>query len=244
MPLTVSAVVEAYGNVLAAVAVEVITPANVEAVVEVDVNDEPMMRLPKMSPATESFWPGVVVPIPTLPFTGASAVSPVFKSTTNALNSVNDPIGYAFTTKLLAFPNAPDVRVSNRKIPPAVEVSLVVICETLIPYERIFPSTSVKSAEVVVPLPVKINPASVVSVPAVMSPNPISPSFVAIWSGYTGDDVPIPTFPLEFQMPLGKYALPLTVSAVVEAYTKREVDDAMSPFVNQIGVEVEFAAAP
>ena len=40
---------------LAAVAVEVITPANVEAVVEVDVNDEPMMRLPKMSPATESF---------------------------------------------------------------------------------------------------------------------------------------------------------------------------------------------
>jgi len=186
-----------------------------------------------------------VVPIPTLPLTGASAVSPVFKSTTNALNSVNDPTGYAFTTKLFAFPNAPDVRVSNRKIPPAVEVSLVVICETLIPYERIFPSTSVKSAEVVVPLPVKINPASVVIIPAVMSPNPIFPSFVAICSGYAGEVVPIPTFPLEFQIPLpGKYALLATVSAVVEAYTKREVDEAMSPLVNQIGVEVEFAAAP
>jgi len=49
------------------VAVEVMTPAKVEAVVDVPVNDEPMMRLPRMSPATESFWPGVVVPIPTLP---------------------------------------------------------------------------------------------------------------------------------------------------------------------------------
>ena len=67
LPPTENAVVEAYGKVFAAVAVEVMAPANVEAVVEVEVNDEPIIRLPKMSPATESFWPGVVVPIPTLP---------------------------------------------------------------------------------------------------------------------------------------------------------------------------------
>ena len=41
-----------------------------------------------------------------------------------------------------------------------------------------------------------------------------------------------------------KYALPETVSAVVEAFTNCDVDDAWIPFVNQIGVEVELAAAP
>jgi len=62
----VKAVVEAYGKVLAVVAEEVMAPTKVEAVVEVEVKYEPMMLFPKMSPATESFWPGEVVPIPTL----------------------------------------------------------------------------------------------------------------------------------------------------------------------------------
>ena len=74
MPDTVSAVVEAYGSVFGAVAVEVMAPANVEAVVEVEVKYDPMTLLPRMSPATESFWPGVVVPIPTLPATYAFPV--------------------------------------------------------------------------------------------------------------------------------------------------------------------------
>ncbi len=37
------------------------------AEVEVAVKYCPMIALPKISPATESFWPGEVVPIPTLP---------------------------------------------------------------------------------------------------------------------------------------------------------------------------------
>ena len=37
------------------------------AEVEVAVKYEPMIALPKMSPATLNFWPGEVVPIPTLP---------------------------------------------------------------------------------------------------------------------------------------------------------------------------------
>ena len=54
MPETVRAVDEAYGKVFAAVAVEVMAPAKVDAVVEVEVKYDPMMLLPKMSPATES----------------------------------------------------------------------------------------------------------------------------------------------------------------------------------------------
>ena len=53
VPDTESAVVDAYGKVLKVVAVEVMAPAKVEAVVEVEMKLEPMMRLPKMSPATE-----------------------------------------------------------------------------------------------------------------------------------------------------------------------------------------------
>ena len=41
-----------------------------------------------------------------------------------------------------------------------------------------------------------------------------------------------------------KYPVPLTESAVVEAYAICEVDDAWSPAVNQIGVEVELIATP
>src|SRR3989344_1542289 len=39
-------------------------------------------------------------------------------------------------------------------------------------------------------------------------------------------------------------AVPETVSAVDDAYTKREVDDACRPAANQMAVEVELAAAP
>ncbi len=42
-------------------------PTSVDVAVDVPVKYEPMMLLPRMSPATESFWPGDVVPIPTLP---------------------------------------------------------------------------------------------------------------------------------------------------------------------------------
>lgn len=43
-------------------------PNKVEvAVVDVPVKYEPIKLLPKMSPATDSAWPGVVVPMPTLP---------------------------------------------------------------------------------------------------------------------------------------------------------------------------------
>ena len=38
--------------------------------------------------------------------------------------------------------------------------------------------------------------------------------------------------------------MPDTVSAVEEAYTKCEVEEACRPALNQIGVEVELASAP
>ena len=41
-----------------------------------------------------------------------------------------------------------------------------------------------------------------------------------------------------------KKAVPLTVSAVDEAFTKYEVEDAMSPAVAQKGVEVDCTATP
>ncbi len=63
VPVTVMAVDEAYGNT--------------EAVVLVAVKYEPIMLFPRMSPATESFWPGVVVPIPTFPPVVAKYAHPV-----------------------------------------------------------------------------------------------------------------------------------------------------------------------
>jgi Na+-transporting methylmalonyl-CoA/oxaloacetate decarboxylase gamma subunit len=63
VPDTVSAVVEAYGKV--------------EAVVEVAVKYDPIILFPRISPATESFCPGEVVPIPTFPPDVAKYAEPV-----------------------------------------------------------------------------------------------------------------------------------------------------------------------
>src|SRR3989338_3989426 len=58
----------------------------------------------------------------------------------------------------------------------------------------------------------------------------------------------MPTLPEEFQMPEpGKYAFPLTVSAVVDAYSNTEVEEAeraMGEPLNHICVVVEFASCP
>jgi len=58
----------------------------------------------------------------------------------------------------------------------------------------------------------------------------------------------MPTLPLEFQIPEpGKYAFPVTVNAVVEAYSNMEVEEAeraMGEPLNHTCVEVEFASCP
>ena len=122
--------------------------------------------------------------------------------------------------------DVPDVTFSRVvEIPPA---------KVLVPWPAPTVIAAAKVEVAVVEVLVKYDPM-------MLLPN-MSPATESFWPG---DVVPMPRFPLLFQIPLpGKYALPETVSAVVDAYTKRDVDDAISPFVNQIGVDVEFAAAP
>ncbi len=71
------AVVETNTEPVAVILVELAYGRTEGTVVDVAVKYEPMMLLPRMSPATESFWPGDVVPIPTFPFASTSTTEVV-----------------------------------------------------------------------------------------------------------------------------------------------------------------------
>src|SRR3989344_5990446 len=100
-------------------------PANVEvAVVEVAVKYEPIKLLPRIFPATESFCPGVVVPMPTLPLPSIinGLVSPPPESSTlKTVAAVEEAISKTASGVASNMPKLP--ALSTRRMEVALSIA-------------------------------------------------------------------------------------------------------------------------